>query len=77
MKKYTRKEIRGYITLGLAEDITTYDFNAMNEFLKNHKIDTVGLSYGVNGMNAGLFQDINTGELFAVITRNSALFMAC
>lgn len=69
MRKYTQKEIRGYITSGLATDITNAkDVDRMN-------LETVGLSFGVYGMNAGLFRDKQTGDLFVVRSRSTNLFI--
>lgn len=69
MRKYTQKEIRHYITSGLATDITTAkDVDKM-------KLETVGLSFGVYGMNAGLFQDMETGEFYVVRNRSTNLFI--
>lgn len=76
MKKYTKKEIKNLVTLGAAENITSYSFEQMNEFLKVHNLERIGLSYGAYGMNAGLLKDIETGKLYAITARNSALFMA-
>lgn len=69
MRKYTQKEIRHYITSGLATDITNAkDVDKMN-------LETVGLSFGVYGMNAGLFQDKETGDFYVVRNRSTNLFI--
>lgn len=69
MRKFTQKEIRSYITSGLATDITNAkDVDWMN-------LETVGLSFGVYGMNAGLFRDRQTGEFYAVRNRSRNLFI--
>lgn len=42
MKKYTQKALRELVKLGLAEDITNYDFFHMNDFLHAHILEKVG-----------------------------------
>ena len=61
---------------GFAEDITRYSFGEMRDFLHARSLDRVAIGRGVYGMNCGLLKDIETGEHFAIICRNSALFMA-
>lgn len=73
MKKITKREIREYIRLGLAHDITSYDFDQAEQLRKAHALDVVAISYGVYGMTGALFQDEN-GERYAITARNSTLF---
>lgn len=73
MKKTTRKEIREYVRLGLAHDITTYDFDQAERLRKAHTLAVVAVSRGVYGMTGALLQDEN-GECYAIISRNSTLF---
>lgn len=69
MRKFTQKEIRNYIASGLATDITNAkDVGKMD-------LETIGLSFGVYGMNAGLFQDRETGEFYVVRNRSTNLFI--
>lgn len=65
--KYTRKLIKHMVSLGVAEDITNREYETLPH------LETVGLSYGTYGMNAGLFKDGN-GKMYAVLSRNSLLF---
>lgn len=76
MKKYTQREIKRLASSGAAHDITTYNFNQMRDFLAAHSLEKIGISRGVYGINAGLLKDAETGELYAITARNSALFMA-
>lgn len=69
MRKFTQKQIREYITLGMAKDITDA------ESIDWENLETVGLSFGVYGMNAGLFKHRKTGEFFAVRSRCTNLFI--
>ena len=73
MKKHTRKNIKSYVSLGLAKDITNYSFLQVQELLHNINIDRIAYSAGINGINAGLFQDKNTGEMYAITARNGVL----
>ena len=76
MRKTTKKDIKNYVTSGLASDITTYNFDDMKNFLHSHDLDRIAYSIGTYGINAGLMQDRQTGEFFAITARNSALLMA-
>lgn len=75
MKNYTQKQLKALVNQGKAHDLTGYDFNRMNTFIKTHSFNRVGISRGIYGINGGLIQDTETGELYAVTARNSALFM--
>ena len=72
MRKYTQKELRELVRLGLAEDYT----NKPSEYLYTlRRLEKVGYSSGVYGINGGLVQDAETGTLYAIIGRCSNLFI--
>lgn len=71
-RKYTQKEIRGYVRNGLAVDVTSWSFEQIKE-LQKKPLDKVGYSSGVYGLNGCIVQDIETGEMYAVTARSSAL----
>lgn len=73
MKMTTKKEIRKYIQLGLAQDITAYDFYQAEQFRKAHTLDVIAVSRGVYGMTGALLHDEN-GERYAITARNNTLF---
>lgn len=76
MRKYTQKALRELVRLGAAEDITRLGFEEMRDFLHAHNLDRVGYSSGVYGINGGLLQDTQTGQLYAITARNTACSMA-
>ena len=69
-----QKEIKRYVELGMATDITHYNFEQANAFMSEHNLDTIEVSNGVYGMNGALFKDRETGEYYAITARNSTLF---
>lgn len=71
MRKYTLKELRAWVRLGLATDITNANAGEVAELLRH--CEKVGYSSGVYGINGGLIQDTNTGEYYALLARNSNL----
>lgn len=73
MRKYTQKELKRLVSLGLAENITNLSFEDAQKFYKEHNYLQVGYSSGVYGCNGALLEDINTGEQFAITARNSTL----
>jgi hypothetical protein len=75
MRKTTVKAIKNYIVDGAAVDITAYTFEQTKDFLKKHTIEKIAYSSGMYGINAGLIQDVASGQLYAITARNSVLFM--
>lgn len=72
MRKYTQKELRQLVRLGVAEDYT----NKPSDYIYTlNRLDKVGYSTGVYGVNGGLVQDPETGQLYAIIGRCSNLFI--
>ena len=58
--------------LGVAEDYT----NKPSEYIITlRRLEKVGYSAGVYGINGGLVQDTETGALYAIIGRSSNLFV--
>lgn len=76
LRKMTQKQIKDYVRDGVAIDITNYGFDEMDQFLREHNLDKIAVSRGTYGMNGGLLQDRDTGEMYAITARNSALMMA-
>ena len=69
----TQKEIKRFVALGIAEDITYLSFDACNALRKAHNFTTLNVSTGVYGMNGALFKD-ETGKLYAITSRATTLF---
>ena len=66
MRKYTQKELKNLAKIGAAQDLTGYSFQQMNDFLHAHKLDKIGYSSGVYGINGGLLQDTESGSLYVI-----------
>lgn len=63
------KDIKATVASGYATDYT-------NATIKDPKAyEEIGISYGTYGMNGGLFQNRETGELIAIIGRATNLFI--
>lgn len=73
MRKYTLSEIKHFVSLGIAQDITNATHAEVLEIGK--RCDHVGYSCGKYGINGGLLQDRTSGAMYAVTARNSTLFM--
>lgn len=71
MIKYTQKELKQAVKLGLAIDITTDDS------IVNEHMTMVGYSVGVYGLNGALLKGDETGENYAICARSSNLFKHC
>lgn len=70
MKRFTLKELKNLVSIGAAVDITNAPFN-LDTY---HRLDPIGVSRGIYGMNGGLLKDHESGQLCAILSRNSALF---
>lgn len=70
MRKYTQKELKNLVALGVAEDITDADYDCLEN---DHPLERLGCSHGVYGMNGGLIRG-KSGKLYVIRTRNSLLF---
>ncbi|WP_294772034.1 hypothetical protein [uncultured Eubacterium sp.] len=73
MRKYTLSEIKHFVRLGIAQDITNATHAEVLEI--SNKCDNVGYSCGKYNINGGLLQDRTSGTMYAVTARNSTLFM--
>lgn len=72
MRKYTQTQLRELVRLGVAEDYT----NKPSDYIITlRRLDKVGYSAGVYGINGGLVEDTETGQLYAIIGRCSNLFV--
>lgn len=76
MKKYKQREIKGFVAMGHAIDITNHD-GYMQEQLETleGKLDCIGYSHGVYGVNGLLLRGRNSGKLYAITTRSSSIFL--
>lgn len=72
MKKYTLKEIKRLVNIGVATNINTLTNEEIDNLSKQY-IDKIGYSCGTYGINGGLFRD-KEGELYAITSRNTDLF---
>lgn len=72
MEKYTQKQLKELVKSGAAVDVT----NAMSTaeaVPEDYK--KIGYSLGVYGKNGLLLQGCESGKLYAVTARSSAIFM--
>mgnify|MGYP000931314068 CR=1 FL=1 len=72
MKKYTLKALRDIVRLGVAEDYTN---KPAENLYTLRRLEKVGYSSGGYGINGGLAEDTETGQLYAIIGRCSNLFI--
>lgn len=72
MRKYTQKQLRELVRLGCAEDYT----HKPSEYIYTlRRLDKVGYSAGVYGINGGLVEDTETGTWYSIIGRCTNLFI--
>ena len=69
MKNYTLREIKRFVSLGLAQDITTANRPAIQE-----PFEKIGYSAGIYGIIGGLLRGQCSGTIYAITARNSNLF---
>lgn len=64
----TQSELKRLIKVGAVIELT--DTNT----IPAGRLETVALSFGMYGMNGGLFRDYESGQLYAIPCRSSILF---
>jgi hypothetical protein len=70
MEKYTQKQLRNLVKVGVAKDVTyASNQNAIPESYRQ-----IGYSHGVYGCNGMLLQGAS-GQLYAVTSRTTAIFI--
>lgn len=70
MKKYTQKELRRLVDLGIALDITkSHSRTDLGE-----RYEQVGYSKGIYGCNGKLLRG-ESGQMYAIIGATSALYL--
>lgn len=69
MKQYTKKELREFVRLGMAVNITEANPKSIKE-----PVEKIGYSSGVYGLNGGLLQGRESGNYYAITARSSNLF---
>lgn len=72
MRKYKQKDLRDLVRMGAAEDYTNKSSECA--YILN-RMEKVGYSTGIYGINGGLVQDPETGTLYAIIGRCTNLFI--
>ena len=76
MKKYGQREIKALVKCGAAIDISNHDNSNRQELeAREGWLDKVGYSSGVYGLNGGLLKGHNSGTLYAITARTTALFI--
>ena len=76
MRKYTQKELRNLVANDLAVDITQADNNERTDIInKESYIKQIGYASGTYGCNGMLFGGHNTGTLYAITTRSTAIYV--
>ena len=64
----TQKEIKRLVKVGAAIELTD------TATIPAGRLETVALSFGIYGMNGGLFRDYESGQLYAIPRRDGILF---
>lgn len=71
MTKYTQKQLRNMVRDGIAIDATHFsDWQDIKEPYKQ-----IGYASGVYGCNGKLLYGMETGNLYAIISRTAAIFI--
>ena len=71
MIKYTQKQLKQMVDAGIAIDVTyASDRNAIPE-----SYSQVGYAAGIYGCNGMLLKGYNTGKLYAIYSRTSAIYI--
>ena len=78
MRKYTRKELKNMVALGMAEDVTRANNEDYERIIKKEGfLSQIGYSSGVYGCDGMLLKGYKTGGYYAVTSRTSAIYIFC
>lgn len=76
MCKYTQKELKNMVALGMAEDVTRANNEDYEKIIKREDyLSKVGYSSGVYGCNGMLLRGYKTGGYYAVTSRTLTIFI--
>ena len=76
MRKYTQKELKNMVALGMAEDVTRANDEDYEKIIKKEGyLSQVGYSSGVYGCNGMLLRGRETGGYYAVTSRTSDIYL--
>ncbi|MDO4477534.1 MAG: hypothetical protein Q4B73_00665 [Lachnospiraceae bacterium] len=76
MRKYGQREIKALVKSGAAVDISNHDNAARHELeAQETYLEKIGYSSGVYGLNGGLLKGHESGKLYAITGRTTALFI--
>lgn len=76
MRKYTQRELKALVRTGAAVDITNHGISEYKALINKEKyLEKLGYSSGIYGINGGLLQGRETGTLYAITARTTALFI--
>ena len=74
--KFTQKQLREMVKNGIAVDITNGNNEKRNELEKVEGwLEDVGYASGIYGCNGRLLKGHNSGKLYAITARTSAIFV--
>ncbi len=76
MEKYTQKHLRSLVNSGAAIDLTNAD-NADRDRIMAEEgwLKQIGYAAGMYGCSGLLFVGMNSGKLYAVTSRTSAIYI--
>lgn len=76
MRKYTQRELKTLVRTGAAVDITNHGTAEYKVLIEKEKdLNKLGYSSGIYGINGGLLQGQETGTLYAITARSTAVFI--
>lgn len=76
MKKYTLKQLKSLVNNGLAIDLTKGNNDTYKKIIKKESyLSQVGYASSIYGLNGKLLKGDNTGTLYAITARSSALYI--
>lgn len=74
MRKYTQKELKHFVELNMAEDLTNKSTEEIKQIKEQEKyLEQVGYSGGIYGINGALYKGYNTGKTYVIYSRNTNL----
>lgn len=73
MKKISKKELKSYIALEIAKDISYLSAEECRALNAECDFEKVAYCTGTYGISGGLLKDKKTGDMYAITARNTNL----
>lgn len=74
MERYTKRQLKDLVAQGVAKDVTNATDKNRHEMIPE-AVTQIGYASGIYGCNGMLLKGLETGKLYAVTDRTTAIYL--